>query len=227
MYGATGELIPQSVASGLILRVPQTAEDIALGIPGHILYALQTNVNFQKLEVDGIDITIKVRGPALSWGQITGSYLGTYYLNWKQSDPTTGQLVNYVGGSVGGIATVQAGPGFPASLPRYKHNLALNYTYGPWQATVTNVYQSGYTDENGCNIDNGVCPRNVGSYSLWDLTASYTAFKNWTLSAGVKNLMDTNPPASNQGEAFQFGYDPTYANPTGRFWWGMIKYAFK
>ena len=69
--------------------------------------------------------------------------------------------------------------------------------------------------------------RLVGSYSLWDLGGAYSGFKNWTLSAGVKNIFDTNPPASNQTQAFQVGYDPTYADPRGRFIWGSVKYAFK
>jgi iron complex outermembrane recepter protein len=43
----------------------------------------------------------------------------------------------------------------------------------------------------------------------------------------VKNLFDRDPPASDQAEAFQVGYDPTYADPHGRFWWGMVKYTFK
>ena len=229
IYGSTGELIPASVASGLITRLPQTPQDIALGIPGHIQYAIQTNLNIQKLQVDGLDFTLKARSPAYDWGQITASYLGTYYINWKQTDLSTGQQVNYVGQSVGGIAVVNAGPGFPASLPRYKGNLAVNWTLGPWGATLTNVYQDGYTDDNGCNVApqfSGTCPRNVGSYSVWDLTGSYTGFKNWTLMGGVKNLFNTNPPASNQAEAFQFGYDPTYADPRGAFWWGSIKFAW-
>jgi iron complex outermembrane recepter protein len=219
LFGNTGEKIPASVAAGLIIRNPQTPQDVALGIPGSIKWGLLTNLNIQKLQVDGLDFTIKVRGPALDWGQITGSYLGTYYINWKQTDLDTGRQVNYVGQSVGGVASVTAGPGFPASLPRYKHNIALNWNLGPWAATLTNVFQDSYTDNSGT--------RNVGSYSLWDLSGSYTGFKYFTLSIGVKNIFNTNPPASDQSQAFQVGYDPTYADPHGSFFWSQIKFTWK
>ena len=67
----------------------------------------------------------------------------------------------------------------------------------------------------------------MGSYGLWGLNGSFTGFKNWTLSVGVKNLLDTDPPYTRQTQAFQVGYDPTLADPMGRFWWGSIKFAFK
>ena len=59
------------------------------------------------------------------------------------------------------------------------------------------------------------------------LSGSWSGLKNWTFSAGVKNLFNTNPPTTNQAEAFQLGYDPTYADPRGAFYWGMIKFAWK
>jgi len=51
--------------------------------------------------------------------------------------------------------------------------------------------------------------------------------KNKTLSAGVKNLFDRAPPFSNQNQANQTGYDPSYTDPHGRLYWAEIKYVFK
>jgi outer membrane receptor protein involved in Fe transport len=48
-----------------------------------------------------------------------------------------------------------------------------------------------------------------------------------TLSAGVKNLFDRAPPFSNQNQANQTGYDPSYTDPHGRLYWAGIKYVFK
>jgi iron complex outermembrane receptor protein len=56
----------------------------------------------------------------------------------------------------------------------------------------------------------------VESYSLWNVSASYTGIRGLTLIAGVKNLLDQDPPFSNQGTLFQKGYDPRYTDPTGR-----------
>jgi iron complex outermembrane recepter protein len=203
-------------AAGLVVRFPPDAANPSL--PGRVNYVLQPNQNIQKLRVEGIDVDVSYRFPRLDWGQLSATMHGTYYINWEQADPTTGQLVNFAGRSVGGVATVIAGPGYPGSLPRWKHNLTLSYDYGPWAATLSQIYQDSYTDNSGDRL--------VGSYSLWDVGASYRGFKRWTLSAGVKNVFNTNPPASNQEQAFQVGYDPTYSDPRGRFIWGSVKFAF-
>jgi iron complex outermembrane receptor protein len=67
----------------------------------------------------------------------------------------------------------------------------------------------------------------VGAMSLWDLSGTYTGFKNMKLTLGVKNLFDTNPPASNQAGTFISGFDPSYYDPRARFVYGSINYKFK
>jgi iron complex outermembrane receptor protein len=47
-------------------------------------------------------------------------------------------------------------------------------------------------------------------------TCRAAGFKGVTLTAGVKNLFDKEPPFSNQGTLFQKGYDPRYTDPVGR-----------
>ena len=63
--------------------------------------------------------------------------------------------------------------------------------------------------------------------SLWDLQTAYTGFKNWTLTLGVKNLFDTNPPLTNPNLTFQSGYDPSYYDPRARFVYAKLTYSFK
>jgi len=38
---------------------------------------------------------------------------------------------------------------------------------------------------------------------------------------------DTAPPLTNQQDAFQVGYDPTYVDPRGRTFYAAVRYAFK
>ena len=96
-------------------------------------------------------------------------------------------------------------------------------TCGPWSATLGNTYQSSYTD---VQTDPDGNLRRVGSLSLWDLQGSYTGFKNFTLTLGVKNLLDTDPPLTNSNLTFQCGYDPSYYDPRARFVYGSVRYAF-
>ncbi len=69
--------------------------------------------------------------------------------------------------------------------------------------------------------------RAASSLSLWDLQGSYTGFKKLTLTLGVKNLFDTNPPLTNSNLTFQSGYDPSYYDPRARFVYGSVRYAFR
>jgi iron complex outermembrane receptor protein len=55
----------------------------------------------------------------------------------------------------------------------------------------------------------------------------YTGFKNLTLTLGIRNLMDTTPPVSNQGNTFQVGINPSYGDPRVRMYYGAVRYAFK
>jgi iron complex outermembrane receptor protein len=210
----------RSVGQGLIVRFPVDPE--TPNLPGRINFIVQTNQNIQKLRVEGLDVDLNLRFPKLDWGQFRAALHGTYLIKWEQANPDTGQLENFAGQSSGGIATVQAGVGFPGSLPRWKHNASLYYDYGPWAATITQLYQNSYKDDTTSGID-----RTVGSYSLYDISGTYKGFKNLALSLGIKNLLDTNPPASVQGQAFQVGYDPTYADPRGRLYWAGVKYTFR
>lgn len=54
------------------------------------------------------------------------------------------------------------------------------------------------------------------AYCLWNVSASYAGYKGLTLTAGIKNLLDDDPPFSNQGTMFQKGYDRRYSDPVGR-----------
>ncbi len=62
----------------------------------------------------------------------------------------------------------------------------------------------------------------------YDLQTVYSGIKNLTLTLGVRNLFDEDPPYTNAGGQvyFQAGYDPGYADPRGRFFYGRVNYKF-
>ena len=51
--------------------------------------------------------------------------------------------------------------------------------------------------------------------------------KNLTLTLGVKNALDTNPPFTNSNLTFQSGYDPSYYDARARLVYGSVRYSFK
>ena len=69
--------------------------------------------------------------------------------------------------------------------------------------------------------------RTVSTMSLWDLYVNYRGIRNLSLTLGAKNLLDTNPPATNQLNSFQPGYDPSYYDPRARVVYVSATYTFK
>lgn len=191
------------------------------GIPCPVNYGIQNNVNITQITTSGIDFTISARSPATALGSLNFAFQGTYVFEWNQENPGEGTQ-KLVGTYAGGIATTVNGPGSTGAFPRWKHNLNLGWNYGPWAANLNQIFVNGYSEPS-----EDTPTRRVGSYSIWGLNGSYTGFKNFTLTLGIKNLLDTDPPYTRQNQAFQIGYDPYLTDPTGRFFWGSIKYAFK
>ena len=158
---------------------------------------------------------MRLRFPQQTWGRVTASLNGTYFkkIDVLQND---GSFAGFVSNALAGVT--------PGISPRWKHYASVNWQYGPWSTTLAQNFQSGYIDFNTDVNDN---LRRVSSLSLWDIQTSYAGFKNWTLTAGVRNLFDTNPPFTNQTTTFQIGYDPSYYDPRARFLYGSVGFTFK
>ena len=111
---------------------------------------------------------------------------------------------------------------------RWKHQLGFTLADGPWSGTLTQAFTNGYKDE----VPLGAVPPgfdpNVKSYTLYDLSVSYTGIKNVTLTGGIKNLLDTDPPftAHNLDFAAGAGWDPRVADPRGRAFTLRVNYKF-
>ncbi|HSV17345.1 MAG TPA: TonB-dependent receptor [Casimicrobiaceae bacterium] len=184
-------------------------------LPGRIVRIDQTFINLGDVKIAGFDVDARLRFPATAWGRVTASLNGTYFQKYdvEQQD---GSFAGFVANGFGGVT--------PGINPRWKHYASVNWQYGPWSTTLANNFQTGYIDFNTDVNDN---LRRVSSMSLWDIQTAYTGFKNWTLTAGVRNLFDTNPPFTNQTTTFQTGYDPSYYDPRARFVYASVGFAFK
>ena len=192
-------------------------------LPGPITQIAQTNTNLGSTNLSGVDIDLRWRIPAGTWGKFTASMNGTYFIKYDTENPDgtfTGQ-VDQVDTGTGGV------------LPRWKHQLSMNWERGPWSVTAAQNYQGAYHDIDGTFVDRTdpaftIPPRDVKAYVTYDLQASYTGVKNLTVTGGIRNLFDTDPPYTNAGGQvwFQGGYDPGYADPRGRFFYAKLNYKF-
>ena len=186
------------------------------GQPCPITAINQTFVNLGRTKIQGIDVDTRFTSPSTEYGRFRALITGTYYISYEVQQPD-GSFAGFVSNAFQAAAT--------GITPRWKSYSALTWDYAGWSSTLANSYQSSYID---VNTDANGNTRRVGSLSLWDLQASYTGFKNTTLTLGVKNVFDTNPPFTNSvGLTFQLGYDPSYYDARARFVYGSIRYAFK
>ncbi|MEO8506011.1 MAG: TonB-dependent receptor [Betaproteobacteria bacterium] len=197
--------------SSLVTRTPTCAG----GPPCPITAIDQRFVNIGKTKIQGIDIDARLAFPTTDYGKFSALVTGTYYIQYdiQQSD---GSYAGFVSNAFQAVAT--------GITPRWKSYIAGTWERGPWSATLGNTYQSSYTD---VQTDPDGNARRVSSLSLWDLQGSYTGFKQLTLTLGVKNLFDSNPPLTNSNLTFQSGYDPSYYDPRARFVYGSVRYAFR
>jgi iron complex outermembrane receptor protein len=185
------------------------------GLPGRITGIQQTFINLGSLHIEGWDLEGHYKWPRTSWGRVRFDISGTYYSRYDAQN---------IDGSYTGFVSNDFGAVVPGTLPRWKHYATLGWDSGPWSAALAQTYQSSY-------IDVGVDPngdlRRVSSMSLYDVQGSYTGFKHFTFTLGVKNVLDTNPPRTNQNLTFQAGYDPNYYDARARFVYGSVRYEFK
>ncbi|MFB9241487.1 TonB-dependent receptor [Massilia antarctica] len=117
---------------------------------------------------------------------------------------------------------------------KWKHTAYVTFARGDWSAMFQNVYRSGYTDQVLPGVASGrIVPSNynakVDPYSIFHASLSYTGVKNLSLTAGIKNLFDKDPPFAitydgNTGAGSS--WEPRVADPRGRSLTLMANYKF-
>ena len=181
-----------------------------------ITYVYLPYENNGKFYASGVDFSSQYR---------LKSSMGTFGVNFD------GALVVTHGYQyVGGAKTSDLGKfkDFGAT-PRWRHSLSGSWSTGMFDAVLTNNYTHSYddyTDPAAINATDYPAQRTVKAYVTWDAQLGIKPTKSLTLTAGIKNLLDQDPPSSRNSLNFQTGYDATYTNPVGRQFYGRINYKF-
>ncbi|MCF8205629.1 MAG: TonB-dependent receptor [Methylotenera sp.] len=155
---------------------------------------------------NGVDITANYRLPTRV-GTFTFGLNSTYVDKYEYQDFRDGPWNQNVGVYSG------TGPVF-----RWQHTLSSVWTKDAFTAGATVYYKSGYIDSDPTN--------RVSAYTTLDVYGAWRPVKGATLTLGVRNLTDRDPPLSYQSQVFQAGYDPRYTNPTGRTYYVRAAYDF-
>ncbi len=197
----------------LVTRAAPDADNPNL--PGRIVSIDQRYINLGGVKIQGIDANVQFSAPPTPVGRFRVTMSGTYYIKYD---------VQQTDGSYAGFISTQLGSPVTGISPRWKSYQSVSWDNGPWSVVLGNSYQSSYTDQQ-TDLDNN--ERTVSSMSLWDAQVTWKGLRNLSLTLGAKNLLDTNPPLTNQQNSFQVGFDPSYYDPRGRVLYVTATWKFK
>jgi len=148
----------------------------------------------------------------------TGSYRfgldGTLVTQFRRQSYTGAPWVSVLGNYAGTNQVV---------IP-WQSTLSLDWNKDIWAAGIAEHFESQYRDQQLLS-DGDV--HLVKAYSVYNVYGSIKPMSNVTVLLGVHNLFNRNPPASNQYVSnFQLGYNPLFADPTGRAIYATAKVEF-
>jgi iron complex outermembrane receptor protein len=186
---------------------------------GLLAYINEDTQNLGGTVTSGEDVDFAYRTGLTGAGKFIFDLRGTYTNKYDQQTMPNAPWTSNVG-QFGGV-TLGTYSNNPLLTFRWKHNAMMTWNYGDWSTVVSENYQSGYHDQNTAVTSQFY--RDISSYSVTNLTTTYTGIKNLVLSAGISNLFNAAPPETNSQAT---GILLDYASAVGRAYIVTITYKF-
>lgn len=182
---------------------------------GAIDYIRAGRINASAVATAGVDLGVKLRGKlgAGTWdASLAGSYLDLYKEKLLATSPWTDRVGKFSNQDL---------------HLRWKHNLSFTYSERNWSGTVAQSYIDGYDAyvwPTGVTQPGG----KVDSYIRYNITGSYSGFKNAKVNFGINNLFNVDPPFSvhHSDEVSGTSWDPRVGDPRGRSYFVNVTYKF-
>jgi iron complex outermembrane receptor protein len=202
------------------------ANQIVRGADGLIDHLITSQANRGDARIRGFDISTSYRFPVTTWGTFDAKLDGTYYQKYEFQAERDGPWLQNIGivtndGRFGGAGPNAGLSSTPQINPRWKHTASVAWRSGPWRAQLSHRYTSSLKD---------VTPRagstltHIDAYSQFNVNATYSGFKNVTLSFGINNLNNTDP--SKTSNSVYNGYLTSMADILGRAYKLTAEYKF-
>jgi iron complex outermembrane receptor protein len=191
---------------------------------GNLLAIDQRVVNAGESKTQGIDVTMALRGEA--WG---GSWRagidGTKILEKRSKVAPSLPF----GPSEVGAFTFAGDLGL-----EWKHNAFFSFTRGDWSASFSQLYRSGYRNQELPGVTAGIVSppavdRRVDSYITHNASVTWRGIDGLSVTAGIKNLFNEDPPFaitydSNTGAGST--WEPRVADARNRSFTLLAEYRF-
>jgi len=184
---------------------------------GNVQYIQAGWVNAAQSETRGLDFNVAASGN-IGGGRATLSVNGTKMISHKERLIESQPLQQFVG----------KWSNVTLYLP-WKINASLSFKQGDWNTTFSTNYSSGYDDEDRAQYTlNQPTKRSVSAYWTNNLFTTWSRIKNLTVTAGIINLLDEQPPYTwhNVDNVIGAGWDPRVADPRGRTVQMSFSYKF-
>jgi iron complex outermembrane recepter protein len=191
---------------------------------GTINHILTSQANRGDMNMRGLDVAATYQLRTGNWGTFNFKLDGTYYDKYAFSVEKGGEMLDNLGiltgdarytGPNAGLATTQQ------IVYRWKHTAAVAWRLGKWSTQLSQRYSSGLTD---LTPRAGSSYTDVKAYKQYNLSASYSGFKNLKLNFGINNLTNVYPVlTANTGYN---GYLTSNADILGRTFRFSAEYSF-
>ncbi|MDP1912216.1 TonB-dependent receptor [Brevundimonas sp.] len=184
---------------------------------GNVDYIQAGWVNAADSETKGLDMSVR-HAAKLAGGVLSSELTATKMISHKERLISTAPLVQFVG----------EWSSTTLYLP-WKASGSIGFKKNDWNTTASFNYKDGYKDQDMSVYSvTPPPPREVASYTTFNLFTTYTGIKNLTLTGGVINLFDKDPPFTyhNVDNVVGAGWDPRVADPRGRTVSVSMRYDF-
>jgi iron complex outermembrane receptor protein len=196
---------------------------------GLIDHIVASQANRGQTRIRGADVTASYTFPTTSYGKFNTQLDGSWYHKNEFQSEKDGVWLSNVGiitndGRFGGAGPNSGLAGMPQLNPRWKHTLSFGYEYGPWKATLSQRYNTGFTDLTP-RVGSNPALAKVDAYSQFNINAKYSGFKGLTLSAGINNITQEWPPLT-ANTIYGGGYITSLSDMLGRVYRVSAEYKF-
>jgi iron complex outermembrane receptor protein len=197
----------------------------------NVLVAIRQPMNLASSHFQGLDWDTTLRA-ATPIGKASVNWTGTYMLKAEQETPGVGveKSIGRFNSYDDVVFRVVSRMIFTLkSSDKLSNSLTVNYRSGYHDKPLTeDDAQVRVVNADGSIGAVSAMVRDVKSYTTVDYQAKLNYVKNLTVTAGIRNLLDQDPPFSvrNSGGGNQVGYDGRYADPLGRTYYVTAQYKF-
>jgi iron complex outermembrane receptor protein len=185
------------------------------GLPGPLISFDSRYANLGETTVKGIDLELQHRMNLGDSGRLSATVVANYVDSYKNSPNKGEEAVEYNG---------------TYNQPRVRATASLTWEYRNWSVTPSVNYVGKFrlagTPYESCFLegvyDDGCM---IKAWTTVNLFVQTEPIKNLRLSLGVRNIHDKQPPFdANQSTRM---FNPTYANPYGRYYTLGATYRFR